>query len=192
MDTDQERRFVRRLKSRDEKAFTELVRLNQSSVFNLVLRMLGNRAEAEDVAQEVFVSVFRHIHRFREDSRLSTWLYRVASNHCKNRLKYLCRRRMWRTASIDSVSEGEVYAHGIQERVPPPDLVLQGRQMESAVQRAISELQEDHRLLIILRDIQALSYEEIGEIAALPLGTVKSRLHRARLALKEKIKPWLK
>ena len=89
---DDERRLVERLVRRDEAAFNELVRRNQAVVFRLLLRMLGDRAEAEDVAQEVFVSVFKSIESFRGDSSLSTWLYRIAANHGKNRFKSLARR----------------------------------------------------------------------------------------------------
>ncbi len=192
MDRSQERAFLRRLKARDEGAFTELVRLYQGRVFNVVLRMLGSRAEAEDVAQEVFVSVFRHIDSFRGDSSLSTWLYRVATNHCKNRLKYHQRRFAGRTGPLDGVPEGALQAGtATAPRVQPPDKVLQGYEVQEAIRRGIAQLEEDHRVLIVLRDIQGLSYQQITEVTGLPIGTVKSRLHRARMALKEFIAPWL-
>lgn len=188
----QERAFLKRLKARDEAAFTELVRRHQGQVFNVVLRMLGSRAEAEDVAQEVFVSVFRHIDSFRGESSLSTWLYRVATNHCKNRIKYNQRRFANRSTPFDGVSEGALPAGtATSPRPEPPDRVLQGYEVEAAVRRGIAQLEEDHRLLIVLRDIQGLSYQQITEVTGLPTGTVKSRLHRARMALKELIAPWL-
>ena len=87
-----ERRLIRKLRDRDEKAFREIVDLHRDRVFNLTYRMMGNREEAEDVAQEVFITVFKSIDKFRGDSKFSTWLYRVTANHCKNRIKYLSRR----------------------------------------------------------------------------------------------------
>src|SRR5579862_4049800 len=87
-----ERSLLRRLRDRDERAFRELVDQHRDRVFNITFRMLGNRAEAEDVAQEVFITVFKTIDSFREEAKLSTWLYRVTVNHCKNRIKYLARR----------------------------------------------------------------------------------------------------
>src|SRR5579884_2568197 len=87
-----ERALLLRLRERDEEAFTEIVRDYQNKVYNLVFRMIGNRAEAEDLAQEVFVTVFKHVDQFRGDSKFSTWLFRIAANHCKNRIKYLSRR----------------------------------------------------------------------------------------------------
>src|SRR5215831_20192318 len=103
-----ERLLIRRLQQRDEKAFEEVVRLYQHKVYNLVYRMLGNREEAEDVAQEVFVTVFKAIDSFRGEAKFSTWLYRIAANHCKNRLKYLGRRARRRTEDLDGTAEREL------------------------------------------------------------------------------------
>src|SRR3954469_23679553 len=97
--------LLRRLQQRDERAFEEVVRLYQHKVFNLVFRMLGNREEAEDVAQEVFVTVFKAIDTFRGDSKFSTWLYRIAANQCKNRIKYLGRRSYKMTGELDEAAE---------------------------------------------------------------------------------------
>lgn len=181
-----EEKLVERLKRRDEAAFNELVRLYQERVFRLVLRMLGDRAEAEDVAQEVFITVFKSIDGFRGDSKLSTWLYRVATNHCKNRIKYLDRRARGKKKEFDEIAE-----HGAVEsatmnpsaQVARPDQQAEANQIEVIVRAAIMELDEDQRVLVILRDVENMSYEEIQQETGLPEGTVKSRLHRARLAL---------
>src|SRR5262245_55107425 len=101
-----EQRLLHRLKQRDENAFTEVVRLYQHRVFNLVLRMLGDRAEAEDLAQDIFLTVYRTVDQFRGESKFSTWLYRVAANHCKNRIKYLGRRHQKQTSSYEDATEG--------------------------------------------------------------------------------------
>jgi RNA polymerase sigma-70 factor (ECF subfamily) len=183
-----ERVLIRRLKQRDERAFEEVVRLYQHKVYNLVYRMLGNQQEAEDVAQEVFVTVFKAIDSFRGDAKFSTWLYRVAANHCKNRMKYLGRRSYNATGELDEAAERELAAaqpSSLRPHVDGPDAVLEGLELERGVQAAIAALEEEHRVLIVLRDVEDLSYEEIAGITGLELGTVKSRLHRARLQLKE-------
>lgn len=182
---DRDRRFVRRLQRREEAAFSELVRDYQHRVFSLVVRMIGDPEEARDVAQEVFVTVFRSIDGFRGDSSLSTWLYRVAVNHCKNRLKYLGRRGAGRTRALDDLGEGVLErAPGTSAPVRPDDEVS-ARQMAAVLQRELDALEPDHRALVVLRDIQGLSYAEISEVTGHPVGTVKSRLHRSRLLLKE-------
>ncbi len=180
--------LLRRLRERDEKAFRELVTEHRDKVFNLTYRMLGNRAEAEDVAQEVFISVFKTIDTFREESKFSTWLYRVTVNHCKNRIKYLSRRHDRDQDELDDASEAEVAAAvAAPPPSPRPDRQLEGAQTERMLQEAIAELDEEHRVLVVLRDVEDLSIEEIMEITGLPDGTIKSRLHRARMALRKKI-----
>jgi RNA polymerase sigma-70 factor (ECF subfamily) len=186
-----ERLFLSRLRARDERAFQELVHDYGDRVFNLVLRMVGSRAEAEDIAQEVFVTVFKSVETFRGESRFSTWLLRIAANHAKNRIKYLARRATDRRGLEDApesaladldVGKAVMHAH-----VQAPDALLEAAERGSALERAIAALDEDQRLVVILRDVEELSYEEICEITGLPEGTVKSRLHRARMALKEQI-----
>ncbi len=190
-----ERLLLRRLRERDERAFREMVETYQDRVFNLLFRMIGTREEAEDLAQEVFVTVFKSIDQFRGDSKFSTWLYRVAANHCKNRIKYLSRRHDRDTGVLDDAAERAAVAQGGEPigagHIQGPDRVLEGIEMDRMVQRAIAELDEDHRLVVVLRDIEELSYEEICSITGLPEGTVKSRLHRARLALKEKLAKYM-
>lgn len=186
MEEAQEQELVERLKRQDEAAFNELVRLYDKRVFRLVLRMLNDRAEAEDVAQEVFVTIFKAIGSFRGESKLSTWIYRIATNHCKNRVKYLDRRARGKKTELDELSE-----HGAMEsasmsssaQVSRPDEQAEANQIERIVRAAIAELDDDQRELVILRDVENLSYEEIQQITGLPEGTVKSRLHRARLVL---------
>lgn len=183
-----ERTLLRRLRDRDERAFRELLEGYRDRVYNITYRMLGNRAEAEDVAQEVFITVFKTIDSFREESKFSTWLYRVAVNHCKNRIKYLARRH---DRDRDELDETSHQANGAishtAPRTPQPDRALEGVQMEVILQKAIESLDDDHRIVVVLRDVEDLSIEEICEITGLPDGTVKSRLHRARLALRKKL-----
>ncbi len=183
-----ERSLLRRLRERDERAFRELVTLHRDRVHNICYRMLGNRHEAEDVAQEVFIAVFKTIDSFREEAKFSTWLYRVSVNHCKNRIKYLARRHDRDRDELDENSAGANGAMmGTPARAAQPDRALEGVQMEEVLREAVNSLDEEHRIVVVLRDIEDLSIEEICEITDLPDGTVKSRLHRARLALRKKL-----
>jgi RNA polymerase sigma-70 factor (ECF subfamily) len=189
-----ERLLITRLRQRDEAAFSEVVRLHGDKVFNLVLRMVGTRAEAEDIAQEVFVTVFKSIDTFRGDAKFSTWLLRIAANHSKNRIKYLARRATDRNG-LDGATEAQLADQGrapVQSHIDAPDALLEAAELEQLMQQAIATLDEEHRLLVVLRDIEELSYEEIGQITGLPEGTVKSRLHRARMALKEQMQDRLR
>lgn len=186
----QEKKLLRLLKQRDESAFRKVVTLYQHKVFNLVFRMLGDEQEAEDVAQEVFVSVFKSIDSFRGESKFSTWLYRIATNHARNRIKYLARRKNRQKDSLQDVEEGALN-NPIGSRPVAPDRVLMGRELERVMQHAIASLEEEHRTLIVLREIEHLSYAEIGEITGLAAGTVKSRLFRARLQLKTIVSQYL-
>jgi RNA polymerase sigma-70 factor (ECF subfamily) len=141
------------------------------------------------VAQEVFVTVFKSVDQFRGESKFSTWLYRIAANHCKNRIKYLSRRHT-SPNGLDDVPEQHMADGGrapVQGHIDPPDAILEGREIERLMQEAIAALDEEHRLLVLLRDVEELSYQEIVEITGLNEGTVKSRLHRARMQIKEYI-----
>jgi RNA polymerase sigma-70 factor (ECF subfamily) len=181
---------VERLLERDERAFNELVELYGDRVFRLLLRMLGRKEEAEDMAQEVFVQVFKSIDQFRGDSKLGTWIYRVAINACKNRVKYLSRRHSQAEDELEPLAERASLdeARGVTTaELPSPDQVAYGYQVEIIVKRCIAELDPDFREVLVLRDVEDLAYDEIGEIVGLPEGTVKSRLHRARTMLKHKV-----
>lgn len=182
-----ERTLLRRLRDRDERAFRELLETHRDRVFNITYRMLGNRAEAEDVAQEVFITVFKTIETFREEAKFSTWLYRVTVNHCKNRIKYLARRHDRDRDELDDTQTPGVNGTIGAPLPTAPDRALEGAQMEKLLQDAIQTLDPDQRSVVVLRDVEDLSIEEICEITGLPDGTVKSRLHRARLALRKKL-----
>lgn len=192
-----DRRLVRRLKQGDERAFQELVQTYQDRIFGLVFRMIGNRQEAEDIAQEVFISVYRGIGNYRGEGRFYTWLYRIASNTCKNRIKYLKGRNFHRASDIDETPAAHTRGEdggpvvSLQSVVPGPEATFVGSRLERAIQAEIAQLDPEHRLLIVLRDIQGLSYAEILRITGLQEGTLKSRLHRARLALKVRLEPYV-
>jgi RNA polymerase sigma-70 factor (ECF subfamily) len=170
--------LLARLQTSDPRAFEEFVIAYQHRVFAVAARMLGNRAEAEEIAQEVFLRVHRAIGGFRGDAKLSTWVYAITSRLCLNRLA-TTERRLTR-------EDDEILA-----RVPGggegADEALERRQRQAALHQAIAALPEDRRIVVILRDVEGLSYEEIAQALELEPGTVRSRLHRARLELKERL-----
>jgi RNA polymerase sigma-70 factor (ECF subfamily) len=190
---DADRLLAERAIAGDVGAFDALVTGYADRVFGVAYRILGDRAEAEDLAQEVFVALYHSLKTFRGESRLSTWIYRITKNRCLNRLKFLKRRRFGTNADVDDPA--------LRERLVDPatdergqktaDRVLEGRDTAAFVQRFLDELPDEQRTLVVLRDIEDLSYEEIVEITGLPLGTVKSRLHRARAALAVLLTPHL-
>jgi len=190
-----ERILLSRLVKRDEDAFNEVVRSYSDRVYNLILRLVGSPSEAEDIAQEVFVTVFKSIESYRGEAKLSTWILRIATNHAKNRIKYLSRRRTSGQELRDGTDATEMADEGkapVQAHFDAPDVVLEAAETEKIMQEAIANLDEEQRLLVVLRDVEELSYDEIVEITRLPEGTVKSRLHRARMALKDLLEGKLK
>jgi len=177
--------LMKRLQRGDARAFEQLVRTHQHRVFDFCYRMLGDREEASDIAQDVFISVHQNLAGFRQDAKLTTWILRISKNHCLNRLKYLARRGSKRREAFDRVEESRLAS--ALETPPSPDIRLVAEAERCQVQAAIAQLEPDQRLLVALRDIEGLSYEEIVEVTELPVGTVKSRLHRARERLAELI-----
>lgn len=181
----------------DEEDFTRLVVKYQHKIYNLCYRILGDRDEAQDMAQEVFLSVHKSLKDFRGDSLFSTWVFRVAVNHCKNRIKYLGRRQYYHSVSLDQPrvgadpDEGELH-HEVEDEGPNAESQLSSEEIQKLVQDAISSLDPDHRIVILLRDIQDLSYEEIADVVGIKVGTIKSRIHRARIELKKKLENRIK
>lgn len=184
LESRRDKRLVRALKARDEDAFSELVQVHQHKVFNIVFRILGDKQEAEDVAQEVFITVFKHIDQFRGEAKFSTWLYRIATNHARNRIKYLGRRARKKHQDIQDTPEGDVLQNPLGTAPARPDRQAQAVELEVIIQEGLQQLGAEHREIVVLRDIENLSYIEISEITGLAEGTVKSRLFRARVALK--------
>lgn len=181
----QERQLVRALKQRDEDAFSELVRVYQHRVFNIIYRILGDRQESEDVAQEVFVAVFKYIDSFRGEAKFSTWLYRIATNRAKNRIKYLARRSKNKHQDIDDTPESKVNSNPFGGGMFRPDEKALGNELHAIIKEGLASLSEEHRAVVVLRDVEDMTYQEIAEVLEIAEGTVKSRLYRARAALKE-------
>ena len=187
---DPDRDLVSRCQKKQPAAFEELVRRYQDRVFNLCFRFLREREVAEEIAQDVFVAVYKHIEGFKGDSKFSTWLFRVVANHCHNKSKYLRRRKHKQQDSLDAPIEGE---DGEMRRELPddpdrsPEELATRLGLNERIQEAISELDEDHRVIVLLRDVEDMSYEEIAQVLGVAEGTVKSRLHRARNELRARL-----
>jgi RNA polymerase sigma-70 factor (ECF subfamily) len=173
-------------KAGDEKAFAEIVLHRQKKVFNISYRMLGNMEEAKDLAQEVFISVFESIKNLKEEIKFDAWLTQITLNHCRNRWKYLKRRQYFNSDSLDDPIETEEgnMPKAIYDPSGNPETLYEKKRVQQLIQRGLLKLKEDQRELLVLRDLQGFSYEEIGESLGLPEGTIKSKLHRARMDLK--------
>jgi RNA polymerase sigma-70 factor (ECF subfamily) len=180
---DPDRELVERWRQGESEAFAALVRRHQRRVFGLLLRMLGSREEAEDAAQDAFLNLHRHGHRFRSESRFSTFLYRVAVNAALNRRRSLGRRR----AHVDAFGEAYAVGHVGPEATPDPERALANDQLRARLGRELLELPENLRAPVVLYDVEGLSYGEIAEILEVAEGTVKSRIHRARQALRARL-----
>jgi RNA polymerase sigma-70 factor (ECF subfamily) len=174
-------------KAGDRRAFERVVLFYQKRVFNYAYRMVGNMEEAKELAQEVFVSVFESIKSLRDEAKFEGWLKQITVNHCRNRWKYLKRRHYFNTDSMDDpieTEDGEV-TKSFADPSDTPDTAYEKKMVQEWIQKGLLQLKEDQRELIVLRHLQELSYDEMGKCLNLPEGTVKSKLHRARMDLKE-------
>jgi RNA polymerase sigma-70 factor, ECF subfamily len=174
--------FLDRLRSGDVRAFEELVVSHQHRVFGVALRMLDNAAEAEDIAQETFLRAHGSLPEFRGDAKVSTWLYAIVSRLCLNRLASADRR---------VARPGEEALLRVADAGADPHDSAERGELEAALHRAIADLAEERRVVVILRDLEGMAYDEIARALGLELGTVRSRLHRARMDLKEKMERFL-
>jgi len=181
-----QKEVIENCKAGDESAFAEIVLTYQKKVFNIAYRMLGNREEAKELSQEVFLSVSESIKDLREEIKFEPWLTQITLNHCRNRWKYLKRRHYFKTDSLNDPIETEDGEMERQVYDPSgnPETLFEKKMIRQFVQRGLLKLKEDQREMIVLRDLQGYSYEEIGRLLSLPEGTIKSRLHRARMDLK--------
>jgi RNA polymerase sigma-70 factor (ECF subfamily) len=183
---------IERASNGDGDAFETLVRKYQTWVFTLAYRMLGDPADAEEMAQEIFLKAFRGLNRFERKSAFSTWLYSIAANHCLNELE--SRRRRPRPQELNAPAGKGGNPGSLLDQVADPapgaDRVLEGAELQRLVREQLLGLSLEHRSILVLRDIQGLAYEEIGEILSIEPGTVRSRLHRARMELKERLRPY--
>jgi RNA polymerase sigma-70 factor (ECF subfamily) len=182
--------LVERVQQGDKRAFELLVVKYHRKIIRLVSRLIRDPAEVEDVAQDAFIKAYRALPQFRGESAFYTWLYRIAVNTAKN---YLATQggRPESSSDIDT-EEAETFADGEQLRdINTPDSMLHTKQVAETVNRAMEALPEELRTAITLREIEGLSYEEIAEAMECPIGTVRSRIFRAREAIAEKLRPLL-
>jgi RNA polymerase sigma-70 factor (ECF subfamily) len=184
-------KWIQRVQGGETDAFEPLVRRHEKTIFNLLYRWLGDYHEAADTAQEVFLSAYRSIKSFRGESSFSTWLYRIAINQAKNRRRSLTtsQQRMVPLEVPDPEGDGEPVA-SIPHPGPDPAQEAEQQEIHDLVQQGLNSLKDDDAMIILLHDLQDISYEEITQVLDIPLGTVKSRLHRARQALKAKLAPY--
>jgi RNA polymerase sigma-70 factor (ECF subfamily) len=189
-DRDIDQQLVERVQRGDKAAFDLLVVKYQRKIFRLLSRLIRDAAEIEDVAQEAFIKAYRALPNFRGDSAFYTWLYRIAINTAKNYLVSQGRRAP--TSTQSDVEDAETFDDGDHLRdLNTPDSMLVTKQVGEAVNRAIDQLPEDLRTAIVLRELEGLSYEEIAESMQCPIGTVRSRIFRAREAIALELRPIL-
>jgi RNA polymerase sigma-70 factor (ECF subfamily) len=184
-DIDNDAELMLRVKDGDEAAFELLVHKHQKRVINTVYRFLGSTGEAEDLAQDVFLSLYRAAPRYEPRARFTTFLYRLVANRCINHARRRKVLRFLRLSSPQSRAEiGAVRLDPVDPAARPEELA-ERRQLAGTVTRALAALPERQRLAIILRHYQEMSYEEISTVLSLSVSSVKSSLHRARLALRD-------
>lgn len=183
--------LVERVKEGDHAAFTELVRRYEGKVYQLALRLTGNEMDANDVIQDVFLSVFLKIHTFRGHAAFSSWLYRITANAAFARLN---QRKRHAAVSLDDVLpvvEESSTTNAGTEWSQEPDLALFNKETREALEKAIQALPDDFKTVVVLRDIQNLSNQEVADVLHLSIPAVKSRLHRARLLLRRQLGDYL-
>ena len=171
----------------DTEAFTELVERHQKKMLNIAYRMLGDYDEACDVIREAFLAAYKSIKKFKAEAKFSTWFYRIVVNFTKNRLKQRQSLARHESASMDESADGQGGCAACLSAASTgnPAEFLEQREREAHVQKCITTLDVEYREVLVMRDIQGFSYEEIRDILQIPEGTVKSRLSRARNALKD-------
>jgi RNA polymerase sigma-70 factor (ECF subfamily) len=182
--------LIRAFHKGDKVAFDRLVLKHKDRLFNLCYRLLGDYEEANDSAQETFIKVYRSLKRFRFESAFSTWLYRIAVNTCKNKLKSSAFRQKRKMVPLDNPIPANLNSPGreIKDESPSPASALEKKERMRVIQEAINALPPEQKEVVTLRDIEGFSYEEVVEITGFSLGTVKSRLARARLDLRKKLR----
>jgi RNA polymerase sigma-70 factor (ECF subfamily) len=176
----------------EERAFEELVDRYQVRLLNFIYRTIGDRERAEDLVQEVFIRVYRHLHRFDRGKKFSTWVYTIASNLAKNELRNRSRNPLVLFQAIKKNWDDEERPLQFEDHASRPDDLYRKRHLRELVETAVGQLPEHHRQVFVLRELEGKSYEEIADITACNLGTVKSRLNRARTSFAAIIGPDLR
>ncbi len=184
--TDAEKILLAKAKNGDIASFERLIEKHQKTAYNIALRTVGNEEDAKDLTQDALIKVYKNIHRFREDSSFTTWLYRIVVNTCKDEMK----KKKLSVISIDKeVDTGESQVKlEIPDESSSPERVLETAELNNVIQDAINTLPEQNRIAVVLRDIQGFSYEDISKLIDCPVGTVKSRINRGRKILRDILK----
>ncbi|MDH3735298.1 MAG: sigma-70 family RNA polymerase sigma factor [Gemmatimonadota bacterium] len=172
-------------------AFNELVGRYQERLLNFIYRTIGDRDRAEDLVQETFVRVYRHLHRFDQSKKFSTWAYTIASNLAKNELRNRSRNPLVLFQAIKKNWDADHRPLEFEDSTYAPDDLFRKRHLREKVEAAVAELPEHHREVFVLRELEGKTYDEISEITGVTLGTVKSRLNRARNRFAQIIAPML-
>lgn len=192
--SDADAALVARCKTNDLSAFEEMVERYQHKIYGYVRRLVGNETDAEDITQEVFLKALTSLHAFREESSLQTWLFRIATNLCRDLMRRRQRERgwfsLWRRTEEEQEGGGERLLD-IPDLEGDPERLLLREELGELLQRAIEGLPWRMREVLVLHDLEALSYEEIAEALGIPLGTVKSRLFHARARLREALASYM-
>ena len=175
----------------EERAFQELVERYQTRLLNFIYRTIGDREKAEDLVQEVFIRVYRHIHRFDRTKKFSTWVYTIASNLAKNELRNRSRNPLVLFQAVQKNWQEDDRPLQFEDSSSRPDDMYRKRHLREIVEESVAKLPEHHRNVFILRELEGKSYEEIAEITDCNLGTVKSRLNRARNSFAELVAPYM-
>src|ERR1700716_4543169 len=175
----------------EERAFQELVERYQTRLLNSGYRTIGDREKAEDLVQEVFIRVYRHLHRFDRSKKFSTWVYTIASNLAKNELRNRARNPLVLFQAVQKNFEDDDRPLQFEDTTSRPDDMYRKRHLREIVEESVAKLPEHHRNVFFLRELEGKSYEEIAEITDCNLGTVKSRLNRARNSFAEIIAPYV-
>ena len=185
-----DRILIQRAQANDRTAFNEIVLRYKSRIYNYVYRMIRSATDAEDLTQETFIRAYTSIHTFQSRASLNTWLFRIATNLC---VDYARKAKTHPVAQSLDIPEEE--AQGSQREIPSlvydPQRLLLNQELGKRLEEAMRSLPERHRIVVLLYDLEGLSYEEIAQIVGAPLGTVKSRLYHARLQLREMLQPYL-
>jgi len=181
--------LVRRVQAGNTEAFEELVRRYERKVYNITYRLMGNEQDASEALQDAFMRAYRFIGKFQFKSSFFTWLYRIATNVSLSKLR---KREKVETVSIDQpVNEAGDLPFEIPDLKYGPEKLMKQRELRAAIQKAVEELPEDYRSVVVLRDLEGLSNEEVSKVLKLSVAAVKSRLHRGRLVLREKLASYM-
>lgn len=176
--------------------FDSLVATYEKKIFNVIYRIIGDYDEAADLTQDTFINAFRHFNEFRGDSKVYTWLYQIAINQCRNRLRQRGRMHAIKLESLDQPDEWNDYESSPAKEIPDlskaPHVIVEEKELNQQILAAVNSLPAEYREIVILREVEGLSYNEIVEVTHLTLENVKTRLSRARAMLRRKLEPYYK